>query len=186
MVVKQVRSSRLVWLGALLLFGCAESDTPGAITEAPDWIIGDAAAAGFDVEALEQLVEEIEAGEFPNTHAVLVEHDGNLSASDERWGGPIPARVMGPDSLHDLRSISKSVTSALLGIALGSGFDAAVSRPVAEYLPGLEVGEAHREITLHHMLTMTPGLEWNEMTVPYTDSTNDEIRLYGFGHADAL
>lgn len=178
-------ASHAVWLGAFLLVGCGGADTARSLSETTDWIIGDAGAAGFDVEALEELAEDIEAGEFPNTHAVLVEHEGVLvferyfSGSDERWGGPIPERVMGPDSLHDLRSISKSVTSALLGMALVTGFDTAVTRPVAEYLPGLEVGEEHDEITLHHMLTMTPGLEWNEMTVPYTDSTNDEIRLYG-------
>jgi CubicO group peptidase (beta-lactamase class C family) len=184
MVGTQVHVLRLVWLGALFLLGCAESDAPAGAVEAPDWIVGGAEEAGFDAEALDQLTEDIAAGEFPNTHAVLVEYDGTLvyeryfSGSDERWGDPIPARAMGLDSLHDLRSISKSVTSALLGIALATGFDAAVSRPVAEYLPELDVDEAHRGITLHHMLTMTPGLDWNEMTVPYTDSTNDEIRLY--------
>lgn len=185
MVANELRRSSVIWLGALLLVGCAGSDTPGSTPESDDWIIGDAAAAGFNVEALDQLNEDIQAGEFPNTHAVLVEQDGVLiyeryfSGPDERWGRTIPERVMGPDSLHDLRSISKSVTSALLGIALATtDFEAALARPVADYLPDLDVGEEHRKITLHHMLTMTPGLEWNEMTVPYTDSVNDELRLY--------
>ena len=126
---------------------------------------------------------DIEAGDFSNTHALLIEHDGSLvferyfSGSDERWGSPIAARVMGPDSLHDLRSISKSVTSALLGIALDDGFESAVDRPIAEYLPGLELGPPQQGITLNHVLTMTTGLEWNEMTVPYTDDMNDEIQL---------
>ena len=85
---------------------------------------------------------------------------------------------MGPDSLHDLRSISKSVTSALLGIALADDFDAAVTRPVADYLPELTLGASQQRVTLHHVLTMTPGLEWNAMSVPYTDPANDEIALY--------
>jgi CubicO group peptidase (beta-lactamase class C family) len=169
---------------ALLLPGCADSGTPGAGVEASDWVRGDAAAAGFDVAALEELAAEIEAGDFPNTHAVLVEHDGELiferyfSGPDERWGEAIPDRVMGPDSLHDLRSISKSVTSALLGIALGDDFEAALVRPAKEYLPDLDLAGSAQGVTLHHVLTMTMGLEWNEMTVPYTDPTNDEIRLY--------
>jgi CubicO group peptidase (beta-lactamase class C family) len=185
MVANGRHRSTVAWLGALLLVGCTGSETPDNTPESQDWVVGDAATAGFDVEALDRLGQDIEAGEFPNTHAVLVEHDGVLiyeryfSGSDERWGSPIPERVMGPDSLHDLRSISKSVTSALLGIALATDFEAALARPVVEYLPELDVGAEHREITLHHMLTMTPGLEWNEMTVPYTDPTNDEIRLYG-------
>lgn len=180
----KVRGSKWSWLGVLLLLGCAEADTPAPPVEAPDWPLGDPAEAGFDVKALDRLTRDILAGEYPNTHAVLVEYDGKLvyenyfSGTDERWGEPIPTRALGPDSLHDLRSISKSVTSALLGITLADSFDAAVARPVADYLPGLDVDASRRGITLHHLLTMTAGLEWNEMDVPYTDSTNDELRLY--------
>ncbi len=187
MARRSLRGPRVFSLGALVFLGCTQPDAPPPNVEAPDWPLADAAEAGFEVGALDRLTEDIAAGEFPNTHAVLVEYDGALvyeryfSGSDERWGDPIPQRAMGPDSLHDVRSISKSVTSALLGIALADDFEAAVSRPVVEYLPEIEVDEAHRGITLHHMLTMTPGLEWNEMDVPYTDTTNDEIRLYSAG-----
>ncbi len=184
MITTKRHRSGSLWLGALLLVGCSGTEAPDGVRNVPDWTIGDPAEAGFDAALLEKLATDLEAGEFPNTHAVLVEHDGVLvferyfSGSDERWGEFIPEREVGPDSLHDVRSISKSVTSILLGLALATEYDAAPSRPVVAYLPELAVGEAHRDITLHHMLTMTPGLEWNEMTVPYTDSTNDEIRLY--------
>jgi CubicO group peptidase (beta-lactamase class C family) len=174
-------------LGLLLLSGCSGPEPRSSADAANDWVLGEAAQAGFDPAALDQLVLDIEAGVFPNTHALLIEHDGALvferyfSGSDERWGDPIPARVMGPDSLHDLRSVSKSVTSALLGIALVGDFSEAVARPVAEHLPDLELEPQAREITLHQVLTMTTGLQWNEMTVPYTDPMNDEIRLYSAG-----
>ena len=176
----------LALLGALFaVSNCQPSDQTVVPPQASDgWALGDPAEAGFDAAALERLVADIEAGEFPNTHALLIEHDGALvferyfSGSDERWGQTIASRVMGPDSLHDLRSISKSVTSALVGIALSSDSAAEMDRPVAEYLPGYSLGEAQQTITLHHVLTMTAGLQWNEMTVPYTDETNDEIRLY--------
>ena len=173
--------------GLLLVLACTDTDAPPPGEPTSDWTTGDPVAAGFDADALDALDADIRAGAFPNTHAVLVEHDGALvfeeyyGGSDERWGDPIPEREMGRDSLHDLRSISKSVTSALLGIALAAGsedFETAVSRPVASYLPEIEVGEGSEAVTLHHVLTMTPGFEWNEMSVPYTDSTNDEIRLY--------
>jgi CubicO group peptidase (beta-lactamase class C family) len=125
-------------LGLLLLSGCAGSGGRSGADTADDWILGGAAEAGFDPAALERLVLDIEAGMFPNTHALLIEHDGALvferhfSGSDERWGQPIPARVIGPDSLHDLRSVSKSVTSTLLGIVLADDFGEAVARPVTD------------------------------------------------------
>jgi CubicO group peptidase (beta-lactamase class C family) len=183
--------SRDIWvgtaLGLLLLSGCAGPEPRAGTDSANDWVLGEPAEAGFDPAALEQLVLDIEAGMFPNTHALLIEHDGALvferyfSGSDERWGEPIPTRVLGPDSLHDLRSVSKSVTSALLGIALAGDFSEAVARTVAHYLPDLEFEAGAREITLHQVLTMTTGLQWNEMTVPYTDPRNDEILLYSAG-----
>ncbi len=172
--------------GLLLVVACTGADDPAPAEQTSEWRTGDPVAAGFDDAAIEALEADIRAGAFPNTHAVLIEHDGVLvfeeyyGGSDERWGDPIPEREVGRDSLHDLRSISKSVTSALLGIALAEGsedFEAALSRPVASYLPEIDVDVAP-EVTLHHVLTMTPGFEWNEMSVPYTDSTNDEIRLY--------
>ena len=171
-----------VWLGLVLVWGCVGPDgQTGPAERSDEWVVGDAADAGFSAAALEQLAVDIEAGEFKNTHALLIEHDGSLvferyfSGPYERWGNPIASRVMGPDSLHDLRSISKGVTSALLGIALNDGFESAVDRPVAEYLPELALEPSHYRITLHHVLTMTAGLEWNEMTV--TGDMNDEFRL---------
>ena len=148
------------------------------------WVVGDPEDAGFDYAELERLAVDIRAGSFPNTHAVLIEHDGVLvyeryfSGTDERWGEFLGNRLLGPDDLHDVRSISKSVTSALLGIALAAEFESAVEKPIFEYLPNLAMGEAQQAITLHHALTMTAGLQWNEMTVPYTHPANDENRLY--------
>jgi CubicO group peptidase (beta-lactamase class C family) len=168
-----------------LAIACADTGDVGIPERTADgWPTGPPADAGLSGPVLERVASDIEAGVYGNTHALLVEHDGTLvferyfAGSDERWGTPIAMRQMGRDSLHDVRSVSKSVTSALLGIALGDDFERRVERPVADYLPGVATDEAHRAITLHHVLTMTPGLEWNEMTVPYTDPANDEIRLY--------
>lgn len=56
-------------LALVLCAACAETDpAPGGAAVPPDWVVGDAAAAGFDADALERLAAEIEAGDFPNTH----------------------------------------------------------------------------------------------------------------------
>ena len=185
-VLKAV-TRRLAFAGLLIAAaGCVSVGRGGIPPKLADgWVVGDPADAGFDAAALDRLTADIESGELLNTHAVLVEHDGVLvyehyfSGTDELWGDLLGNRVFGPESLHDLRSVSKSVTSVLLGIALEAEFDSAVQKPLPDYLPGLALDEAKRAITLHHALTMTAGLEWNEMDVPWWDPTNDETRHWG-------
>lgn len=89
-------------------------------------------------------------------------------------------REFDASSLHDLRSISKSITSLLLGIALGDDFAAALSRPVLEYFPELaaQAAEGAERVTLYHVLTMTAGFEWNEMEVTYASLNNDARRMH--------
>jgi len=165
----------------------------GCVTDKPEWVpakspdgwkIGNFADAGFEAAALTKLTLDISAGKFPNTHALLIEHNSNLiyehyfAGTDEEWGEQLGHRLMGKDSLHDLRSISKSVTSVLLGIALGKKFEEALSKPVISYFPEIKSNPDLEKVNLYHVLTMTAGIEWNEMTIPYTDPENDEIRMY--------
>ncbi|UCF38229.1 MAG: serine hydrolase [Acidobacteriota bacterium] len=175
----------LLVLFTIVAATCSQEDPPEANPlKVNDWTTGNPADAGFDEVALEKISAEIEEGAFPNTHALLIEHDGQLvyeryfSGTDDRWGEPLGHRDFNSESLHDLRSISKSVTATLLGIALKGDFQQAVERPVLEYLPRLSREGEQGSITLHQVLTMTAGLEWNEMDVSYTEETNDEIRLY--------
>jgi len=140
-------------------------------------------AARFQQAALEKITADIKHGAYPNTHALLIEHDGRLvyeqyfTGTDERWGDSLGTVTFKQDSLHDLRSCSKSVTSAILGIALGADYAKALERPIGSYFPNLKLRPELDSVKLKHILTMTAGLEWNEMDVPYTDSKNDEIQM---------
>ena len=176
----------LVTLALLILTaaGCdasAANDAPEPLDDG--WPVGSATAAGFDADSLAAIRLAIKNGAYPNTHALVIEHDGALvyeayfGGTDERWGEPMGERVLDRDSLHDLRSISKSVTSLLLGIALGDGADAALAKPLVSFFPQAPENPGVERITLHHALTMSAGLAWNEMTVPYTSDENDELRL---------
>ena len=142
------------------------------------------ASVEFSQDSLDVLEADLLANKYTNTHALLIWHDGKrvyenyFTGTDSRWGDDLGKRPMGPDSLHDLRSVSKSITSLLLGIALADSLQEKVERSMISYFPGYNLEEEKSAITLHHMLTMTPGLAWNEMDVPYTDETNDEIRTY--------
>ena len=58
-------------------------------------------------------------------------------------------------------SVAKSVTSTLVGAAVKDGFISSVNDPVSAYVKGL-AGSAYDEVTIHQLLTMTSGVQWNE------------------------
>ncbi len=150
------------------------------------WDTAAPGTVGLDAERLAALTAAIRGGEYGNVHAVLIERQGKLvyeeyfDGQDWSWGAELGQVRFGRASLHDLRSITKSVTATLVGIAIDRGEITSIDIPLHELLPKyahLLTGEK-RAIRLRHVLTMTAGLEWNEWTVPYSDPSNDEARLY--------
>ena len=64
---------------------------------------------------------------------------------------------------HKINSVTKSVLSALIGIALNKGLIESVHVPIVHYFPELKrpgVDKRKLEITVLHLLTMTAGLQW--------------------------
>ncbi|MBT8437655.1 MAG: beta-lactamase family protein [Gammaproteobacteria bacterium] len=180
----------LIFCLVLLQTGCS-SVAPVSLTNQSserdnEWPTANLEDSGFDVEKMQRLTQRLESGWHPNAHMVLVEYDGKLvyenylSGEDENWGQPVGHRVFAADSVHDLRSVSKSVTSLLLGIALGDDFETALSRPIIEYFPEFadQVAPGVEQVTLHQVLAMSAGFKWNEMVMPYANKKNDERRLY--------
>jgi len=148
------------------------------------WRTASAETVGMDPSRLAQLTESLRAWPELGVHAVLIERGGVLvyeayfDGFDERWGEPLGRVTMTGDTKHDLRSVTKSVVSALAGIALSTGAIRSLDQPAIEWFPEypeLDTPE-HRRVTLAHVLGMTSGVQWNE-EVPYNDPRNDEIRM---------
>ncbi len=71
-------------------------------------------------------------------------------------------------------SVSKSVTSALIGIAIDKGYIESINEFVLDYFPDKNITniDAQKEsMTIEHLLTMTTGLNWPEY-YPYEDNRN--------------
>jgi CubicO group peptidase (beta-lactamase class C family) len=158
---------------------------PGEPAPAP-WPTATPEEVGLDGGALGALAAQIETGEIANVHAVLVVREGRLaferyvSGEDALWGQPLGRVAFGPDTLHDVRSVSKSVVGILVGVAHGEGAIPDLDAPLASFFPaqakGREADLAGR--TLRHALTMTAGLAWDELTHPYWDPRNDEHGMW--------
>ncbi len=80
------------------------------------------------------------------------------------------------ETQHWVYSITKSIMSTLIGIAIQEGFISSVNVKVFDYFSDYEfenMNSTKASITLYHLLTMTSGLEWNEWYPSYSSSAND-------------
>ncbi len=142
-------------------------------------------SVGFVGDLEERLSAGVRSGLLRDLHAVAVYRGGSLvleqyySGEDQSWGQSLGEVHFGPDILHDLRSVTKSITSLLYGIALDRKLvppvEAFLSGSFTEYA-GLFTDEKKKTFTIEQALTMSLGLLWNEK-VPYTSTANSEIAM---------
>jgi CubicO group peptidase (beta-lactamase class C family) len=79
----------------------------------------------------------------------------------------------GPSTLHDIRSATKSITAALMGIAIQQGLIHSAHDSIAMYLPGLPC-DGKPEITIKDLLNMPSGLDAND-EAPKTPGDEDNL-----------
>jgi CubicO group peptidase (beta-lactamase class C family) len=129
------------------------------------------AEAGFAPDLGERLDAGVHDGRLRNLHAVLVVRGGKLAleryyeGEDERWGWPRGRVAFGPDELHDLRSITKSIVGQLYGMALAEGKVPPLEASLIERFPeyqDLSADPMRRRMTVAHALSIMLGMEWNE------------------------
>ncbi len=143
------------------------------------------AAHGFAPDLAERLDYGLRSGLLRNVHVVHVMRRGQTvleryySGDDENWGRPLGRVAFGANTLHDLRSVTKSVVSLLYGIAHNLGKVPAPHLPLLAQFPehaDLAKDPARAAWTIQHVLDMALGTEWNEQ-LPYTDPNNSEILM---------
>ncbi len=112
------------------------------------------AAAGTVSGALRADDIDAAARTLPRLHSLLVSRRGELLF--ERYYNGIRR-----DRPANIKSASKSIISALVGIALDRRLIAGVKTPIVTYFPELarDADPRKREITVEHLLMMRPGLE---------------------------
>jgi len=143
-------------------------------------------AAGFAPDLSSRLDALIAEKRVWNVHCVLVARGGQLvleryfDGPDWRRGQALGTVSFGPETLHDLRSVSKSIVGLLYGIALDQRKVPPPEALLFEAFPAyadLAADSDRAKWTVQHVLTMTMGIDWDELSVPYTDSTNSEIEM---------
>ena len=185
-----MRPLAVVWAGALLAAACAgpgpasptASDralTPPRVL-ADGWAVGEPGDAGLDPARLTAAANRIRRGDLGATHSLLVVRRGRLVVEEYFQGS-------GPDDVHTQQSVTKSVTSLLVGAAVDRGLIRSEGERVLDFFPehaDLRGADARRDaMTLADLLTMRTGLAWSEE--PYegsdlqhlNDSRGDWVRF---------
>ncbi len=128
-----------------------------------EWRTADPASAGMDPEKLNDLDQMIKS-QYRNINGIVVVRKGYI-VFEQYYNGYNP-----PDT-HNVASVTKSVTSALIGIAIDAGYIKSVDQKLLsffpEYVPGPDDIQK-RTITIRHLLTMTAPFAWK---------TTDKIRF---------
>ena len=188
---------RMLVATVVVLGGCTAA--PGGLPNAPwptrGWAVSSPEAEGLDGAVLDKLDAEFASGARGQITGMLVIRNGKVVIDKSHkhdfvrlFEGRDPVRgpynYYDPDwypfyrhgRLHTMQSVSKSVTSALIGIAIGRGDLPGTDVKLMPYLAGdFRVPDAdprRNDLTLKHLLTMTSGIKWDESTVAYTDPAN--------------
>ena len=159
------------------------------------WTSSTPAAEGMDAAALDALDRELAAGKNGYVDSMLVIRHGKVvyektydHAADYRRlfagrGAPGIYNYYDPGwhpyyrdtKLHTMQSVSKSVTSALVGIAMAEGKIPSVDTKVMPNFADFRLQPDSRRdaMTLRDVLTMRTGIRWNEESAEYTDPRNN-------------
>ena len=111
----------------------------------------------MDSHKLDAMIDDVEYNDY-NIYSIIVIRYGFIVTE---WYQDSYDK----NSLFEVYSVSKSITSTLIGIAIDKGFIASVNELVLDYFPDKNISNicAFKEsMTIKHLLTMTTGLNWSE------------------------
>lgn len=168
---------------------------PAAPPAAFAWTTSAPADVGMDPAALAALDADFTAGKYGYVDAMFVTRRGTVVA-DARYDHDYRAAYAGRDpvpgmynyydpawhpyyngtALHTMQSVSKTITSIVIGVARTRGQFPDLDSTVLSFFPDRTVAnlDARKQrMTIRHLLTMTAGLEWDESNTAYTDPRNN-------------
>ena len=139
---------------AAVLVACSEPGTAdGQIATTPDAATVRARTTGLDSTLLAEAYAR--AAQLPRLRSLLVARDGELLGEAYFHGASRNGRA-------NVKSASKSIISALVGIAIAEGDLEGLDQPVAPFFQDYVAGNADPRIntvTVGHLLSMQAGLE---------------------------
>jgi CubicO group peptidase (beta-lactamase class C family) len=157
------------------------ADDSQPVSLADGWPVSSPESAGLNGELIRGIGPHFESWGDANAHAILIARNGTLvyehyfTGEDQAWGKALGRVTYDATKRHDLRSITKSVTSLLIGIAVDRGWIRDLDASIFSFFPEhADLRTVEKDaITVRHLLTMSAGFAWNE-DLPYQNPQNSE------------
>ena len=181
--------------------------TFAAQAQQKDWPIATPKSVGIDTKALAVFDAEIAAGKFGYIDSFTIIRHGKLVFEkryphdydkiygvDAKKQSPLnPHDPTGPynyfnswwhpwyqrGELHTLQSVSKTITSIIIGVARNRKEFPDLDTPVMNFFDASKVSnldDRKRRMTIRHLLTMSAGFDWKE-DLPYSNPENTGIQM---------
>jgi CubicO group peptidase (beta-lactamase class C family) len=118
-----------------------------------EWRISTPVEQGMDGDKLDEMAAYIKENNIPIKNAIIVRH--GYIVLDENF--------QGSQTKDNLKSVTKSLTSALVGIAIDQGYIRGVDQSVVSLFPNRKIAnldEYKQSMTVEDLLTMRAGLDW--------------------------
>lgn len=182
----------------IVLFSCkkntnqySEIQTSNSIPTITHLPLSDAASAGLDTMVIDSIHHDILEGKYGLIDQFLVMRHGKVIVDNEykqdyktiaakydtanhqyNYDHPEWHPYYKNTKLHTLQSVTKSITSALLGIALDQKKMNDLTLKVIPFFKKYKIhtsSSLKNDISLQDLLTMRSGIEWNESVYSETD-----------------
>lgn len=121
------------------------------------WRVSTPEKHGMDTAKL-MTADAFVRGRLPDAYSLLVVRNGFIVFEKYYLQG-------NPNRYSVVHSVTKSVMSTLIGIALDKGYLPGVEQNISEYFPEYftdELDPRKKEISIDHLLTMSAGFKWND------------------------
>lgn len=132
---------------------------------------GALAESGLDTDLIKKMIERIMDDTYQNVHSILLVKNGKLVLEEYFY-------EYDANTLHQLRSSTKTFISALVGVANDRGFIKKLDDPVLSFFPEYQLKNltsGKKAITIRNMLTQQSGLGCNDRDA---NSLGNETRIY--------
>jgi CubicO group peptidase (beta-lactamase class C family) len=180
----------------LLAFGCSQ-ETKESKNYISGWETSSPEAQGIDKLVIDSIHREIQNGDYGLIDHFLLLRNGKIVADyhynqdyekiskdydtarhQYNYDHPHWHPYYNSTPLHSLQSVSKSVTSLLLGIAMDEGLVVALDSAIAPLFDdySFAADNLKKSITLKNLLTMQSGIQWDENS-SYADNKENNCTV---------